>query len=101
MIFFIPSRDCLFLLKDLSPQPAAEIIHILQLETDHFDSFVLRSSLYAPVPDAVTTEEEAEEEDTDARPKDDPVDVDRQVLEGDGHGAGVIGVNQAQTTEAP
>lgn len=54
-----------------------------------------------PLPDAVTTEEEAEEEDTDARPKDDPVDVDGQVLEGDGHGAGVIGVNQAQTTEAP
>lgn len=54
-----------------------------------------------PLPDAVTAEEETEEEDTDACPKDDPVDVDRQVLEGDGHGAGVIGVNQAQTTEAP
>lgn len=53
------------------------------------------------LPDAVTTEEEAEEEDANARPEDDPVDVDGQVLEGDGHGAGVIGVNQAQTTEAP
>lgn len=66
----------------------------LQLQTDALDSFV-------PVPDAVAAEEEAEEEDADARPKDDPVDVDRQVLEGDGHGAAVIGVNQAQTTEAP
>lgn len=53
------------------------------------------------LPNAVTTEEEAQEEDPDACPKDNPVDVHRQVLEGDGHGARLIGINQAQTTKAP
>lgn len=55
-----------------------------------------------PSPDEVTAEDETQDEDKDARPKDDHVDVERQVLEGDGrHGARLIGVNQSQTTEAP
>lgn len=74
----------------------------LQLETHGPVACFLPSPFFtASVPDAVAAEEEAEEEDADARPKDDPVDVDRQVLEGDGHGAAVVGVNQARTTEAP
>lgn len=53
-------------------------------------------------PDEVAAEDEAQDEDEDARSKDDHVDVERQVLEGDGrHGARLVGVNQAQTTEAP
>ena len=55
-----------------------------------------------PSPDEVTAEDEAKDEDKDACPKDDHVDVERQVLEGDGrHGARLVGVNQSQTTEAP
>lgn len=53
-------------------------------------------------PDEVTAEDEAEDENEDARAEDDHVDVEGQVLEGDGrHGARLVGVNQAQTTEAP
>lgn len=53
-------------------------------------------------PDEVAAEDEAQDEDEDACPKDNHVDVERQVLEGDGrHGARLVGVNQAQTTEAP
>lgn len=55
-----------------------------------------------PWPDEVTTEDETQDEDKDACPKDNHVDVERQVLEGDGrHGARLVGVNQSQTTEAP
>lgn len=53
-------------------------------------------------PDEVTAEDEAEDEHEDARPEDDHVDVEGQVLEGDGrHCARLVGVNQSQTTEAP
>lgn len=53
-------------------------------------------------PDEVTAEDEAEDEHKDARPEDDHVDVEGQVLEGDGrHRARLVGVNQSQTTEAP
>lgn len=52
--------------------------------------------------DEITAEDEAQDEDEDARPEDDHVDVEGQVLEGDGwHGARLVGVNQSQTTEAP
>lgn len=53
-------------------------------------------------PYEVATEDEAQDEHKDARPEDNHVDVERQVLEGDGrHGARLVGVNQSQTTEAP
>lgn len=53
-------------------------------------------------PDEVTAEDEAEDEDEDACSEDDHVDVEGQVLEGDGrHGARLVGVDQSQTTEAP
>lgn len=53
-------------------------------------------------PDKVAAEDEAEDEDKDARPEDNHVDVEGQVLEGDGrHCARLVGVNQSQTTEAP
>lgn len=55
-----------------------------------------------PSPDEVATEDKAQDEDKYACPKDDHVDVQRQILEGDGwHGARLVGVNQSQTTEAP
>lgn len=55
-----------------------------------------------PSPDEITAEDEAQNEDKDARSKDDHVNVERQVLEGDGrHGARLVRVNQSQTTEAP
>lgn len=57
---------------------------------------------FCPSPNEVTAENEAQDEDKDACPEDDHVDVQRQVLEGDGrHGARLVGVNQSQTTEAP
>lgn len=57
---------------------------------------------HLPSPDEITAEDEAQDEDKDACPEDDHVDVERQVLEGDGwHGARLVGVNQSQTTEAP
>lgn len=63
---------------------------------DHIFQFLL------PWPDEVATEDEAQDEDKDACPKDNHVDVEREVLEGDGrHGARLVGVNQSQTTEAP
>lgn len=50
----------------------------------------------------VAAEDETQDEDEDASPEDDHVDVEGQVLEGDGrHRARFIGVNQAQTAEAP
>lgn len=62
----------------------------------------LLTDCFSASPDEVTAEDEAQDEDEDARAKDDHVDVKRQVLEGDGwHGARLVGVIQSQTTEAP
>lgn len=50
----------------------------------------------------IAAEYEAEYEDEDACAEDHDIDIERKVLEGDGwHSAGLIGVNQSQTTEAP
>lgn len=75
-----------------------------QTQSPYGEVFVLpfKSHFSTSSPDEVTAEDEAQDEDEDACAKDDHVDVERQVLEGDGrHGARLVGVNQSQTTEAP
>lgn len=65
-------------------------------------SLQIKCSPVCTSPDEVTAEDEAQDENEDARAEDDHVDVEGQVLEGDGrHGARLVGVNQSQTTEAP
>lgn len=68
----------------------------------HFLSLITYPCFSCRSPDEVTAEDEAQDEDKDACPEDDHVDVEGQVLEGDGrHGARLVGVNQSKTTEAP
>lgn len=68
----------------------------------HFLSLITYPCFSCRSPDEVTAEDEAQDEDKDACPEDDHVDIEGQVLEGDGrHGARLVGVNQSKTTEAP
>lgn len=54
------------------------------------------------LPYKIAAEYEAENEDKNACAEDNHIDIERQVLEADGwHSAGLIGVDQSQTAEAP
>jgi len=54
------------------------------------------------LPYKIAAEYEAEYKDKDACAEYNHIDIERQVLEGDGwHSAGLIGVDQSQTAEAP
>lgn len=72
------------------------------ISLDTYACIALHERVWSDLPYEIAAEYETQHEDKDPCAKDNHIDIERQVLEGyRWHSAGLIGVDESQTAEAP